>query len=311
MILTVTLNPSVDETLFVGSLQIGDTNRVTRVELDAGGKGVNVARVFVALGGQAVATGFLGGRHGRFVQMALNEEGVETDFEIIAGRTRRNICIEEAEDRPPTTLNEAGPTITEENWNALLERVKKHLPRVKWMATGGSLPPGAPRDAYKTLLELAREHGVSTVLDAEGPAMMQGLHGKPTMIKPNELEAERLVGMNLHSDNDFLGAASALSKKHGIPFVIISRGARGAVAITQHGAFKARPPLIQARSTVGSGDSLVGGALFIAAEGGTFEEALKWGVAAGTATAMTSGSEICTRQDTEKMLPEIVVQKIA
>lgn len=308
MILTVTLNPSVDETIFVEELRTHDTNRVLRVEVDAGGKGVNVARVAHALGSEVLATGFLGGKTGRFVQVVLDDEEVPHDFLILRQSTRRNICVEEVTGEPPTMLNEAGPHIEEMDWLALLAKVKELLPSVKWMTVGGSLPPGVPRDAYKTLIELATAAGVPCALDSDGPPMLAGIQAKPTLIKPNEKEAERLLSRPLHSDEQFFEAAEELAD-NGIPYVIISRGARGADALTPEGLLRCVPPEVHVRSTIGSGDSMIGGILHILSQGGSIEEALRWGTAAGAATATTNGAEIANREMVLELLNKVKVIK--
>jgi 1-phosphofructokinase len=308
MILTVTLNPSVDETLFVEELHTHDTNRVIRVEVDAGGKGINLARVAHALGSEVLATGFLGGKTGRFVQAVLDDEGVPHDFLTLHQSTRRNLCVEEITGEPPTMLNEAGPHVVEMDWLALLAKVKELLPRVKWMAVGGSLPPGAPRDIYKTLIELAHAAGVPCVLDSDGPPMLAGIQAEPTMIKPNEKEAERLLSRALHSDEQFFEAAQELAS-HGIPYVIISRGARGADAFTPEGLLRCQPPEVHVRSTIGSGDSMVAGILHILTQGGSIQEALRWGTAAGAATATTNGAEIAHREMVLELLDKVKVEK--
>ncbi|MEO0248650.1 MAG: 1-phosphofructokinase, partial [candidate division WOR-3 bacterium] len=308
MILTVTLNPSVDEAIFVDELRPHDTNGVLRVEVDAGGKGINVARVASALGSEVVATGFLGGKPGRFVQAVLKEEGVETDFIWLKQPTRRNLCIEERGEQPPTLLNEAGPHLEEQEWQLLQEKVRGWLPKARWVTFGGSLPPGLPRDAYRSLIQMAHEAGVPCVLDSDGPPMIAGLEAKPTLIKPNDLEAERLLGAYFHSDLDFIGAVEQLAAK-GIPYVIISHGARGATAYSPEGLWKATPPIIHSKSTIGSGDSMIAGMVHILAQGGSFEEALRWGTAAGAATAMSSGAEIANRQGVEQLLPQVQVKR--
>lgn len=308
-ILTVTLNPSVDETIYVDSLKPQDTNRVLNVETDAGGKGVNVARIAKTLGCQVMATGFLSGKTGRFVQAVLDVEAVPNEFVWLRhGHTRRNLCIEDQQGNPPTTLNEQGPSVSEEAWRALVEKIRVWLPSVRWMAVGGSLPPGAPPDAYRILIQMAREAKVACVLDSDGAPMVAGLEAVPTLIKPNEREAERLMGSPLPSDEAIFEAARHLSGR-GIPYVIISRGAKGADAVSPEGAFRAIPPSVISRSTIGSGDSMVAGILSRLIVGDPFPEALRWGTAAGAATATTSGAEIADKETILELLPGAVVSE--
>lgn len=309
MILTVTLNPSVDETVFVEALRLHDTNRVQRVEVDAGGKGINLARVAHALGSPVMTLGFVGGKTGQFVCAVLNAEGVPHDFIWLDKPTRRNLCIEEASGRPPTMLNEPGPEISQQHWEALLAKVEAYLPQASWLAMGGSLPPGAPREAYAILIERAHQAGVPCALDSDGPPMLAALSAKPDLIKPNEREAERLLGRALRGDTDCFAAARELHER-GIRHVVISRGARGADVVSNEGIFRAIPPQVQTRSTIGSGDSMVAGILHILAQGGSLEEALRWGTAAGAATATTSGAEIACREQVLELLPLVKIKRI-
>jgi 1-phosphofructokinase family hexose kinase len=309
MILTVTLNPSVDETIFVEQLRPHDTNRVLRVEVDAGGKGINLARVAHALGSPVMALGFVGGKTGQFVCAVLAAEGVPHDFIWIEGSTRRNLCIEEASGRPPTMLNEPGPEISQQHWEALLAKVDEYLPQASWLALGGSLPPGVPRDAYAILIERAHAKGIPCALDSDGPPMMVALRAKPELIKPNEQEAERLLGRALRGDHDCFPAAQELHER-GIRHVVISRGARGADVVSSEGIFRATPPTVQVRSTIGSGDSMMAGILHILVQGGVMEEALRWGTAAGAATATTSGAEIAHREQVLELLPHVKIRRI-
>ncbi|MCS7066770.1 MAG: PfkB family carbohydrate kinase, partial [Fimbriimonadales bacterium] len=199
--------------------------------------------------------------------------------------------------------------ISLQQWEALLAKVEAYLPQASWLAMGGSLPPGAPRDAYALLIERAHQAGVPCALDSDGPPMLAGLRAKPDLIKPNEQEAERLLGRSLQGDTDCFAAAQELHKR-GIRHVIISRGARGADVVSTEGVFRAIPPQVEARSTIGSGDSMVAGVLHILAQGGSLEEALRWGTAAGAATATTSGAEIACREQVLELLPLVKIRQI-
>ncbi len=143
MILTVTLNPSVDHTLFVGTIVLHDTNRVQRTERDAGGKGVNLSRVVAELGGKTSATGFLGGGPGAIIRQVLNDQGVLNEFTEVAGETRINFSIESG-DGPPTSFNEQGPEISPAELDTFRGRLQGHLREAEWLTLGGSLPKGVP-----------------------------------------------------------------------------------------------------------------------------------------------------------------------
>lgn len=308
MILSVTLNPAVDHALFVDGLKIGDTNRVVRNEIDAGGKGINLSRVAVELGAMSVATGFLGGGTGAFVRKVMNLQGVLHDFIEVEGETRTNFSVEDGTGAPPTTFNEQGPTISADCWELLQAKVRHYAARSKWVALGGSLPRGIPVEAYRVLIKIAHESGAKVILDADGEAMKHGILGEPEFIKPNMKEASRLLGEPIQTVDDALRAAATLHEAHEI--VVVSCGEHGAAMACRDGLFRGFTPQVKARSTIASGDSLVGGFLAALQQDLDLETALLWGLAAGAATATTDGAEIARRAVFEELLPQARIVRV-
>lgn len=307
MIVTATLNPSVDRLIYVRRLIAHDTNRILKVEEDAGGKGVNVARVLHRLGVSVVATGFLGGRPGRYVHHELTLEDVPSDFVWVKGDTRTNFAIQEEDGSPPTCLNERGPTISPEELEEFVRKIRQLAGQARFVTVGGSVPPGVPADIYAALAQTVHECGARLVLDADGEPLVKGLEGKPFLIKPNETETERLLGRAIDTLEDAVGAAVELHQQ-GIEIVIVSIGAKGAAVACAQGCWIAVPPRVQAVSTIGSGDSMIAGFLSALEQGGTVDEALRWGTAGGAATAMTDGSDIGTAEQIRALVPQVEVR---
>ena len=305
MVLTVTLNPSVDRAMFVEQVKMGDTNRVVRAETDAGGKGVNLSRVYSELGGETVATGFLGGGPGAFVRKVLTDQGLPHCFIDVAGETRTNISIEDLSGSLPTTFNERGPEIGADDIERLVDAIANHIPHATWISMGGSLPPGAPTDMFKRLVEMSRSLGVKSLVDADGEAMKLAMESSPDMIKPNEKEASRLLGRDLPGRNEALEAAVELYERlgGGDKIAVISRGAAGAVMACADGVFDGVSPNVDMKSTIGCGDSMLAGILWGIAQGESMEQSFKWGLAAGAATASTDGTGIARRPVVERLLP--------
>jgi 1-phosphofructokinase family hexose kinase len=309
MILTVTLNPAVDQTLYVDGLKPHDTNRVMRTETDAGGKGVNLSRVAVELGGDSLATGFLGGGAGAFVRRVLDLQGVRHDFVEVAGNTRTNFSVEDGSGEPPTTFNSPGPNVTEEEWADLVARVRAACKGAKWVTLGGSLPKGVPVEAYQELGEIAKKAGCRVALDSDGEAMRRGLDARPHLIKPNGKEAGRLLSRAVESVDDAVFAAEELRQylePDGV--CVVSLGAEGAVMASPEGTLIGRPIEVEAKSTIGSGDSLVGAMLAALGKGASLQQAFLLGLAAGAATAMTDGAEIARRPVVEELLPRALAE---
>lgn len=309
MIATVTLNPALDKTIYLERLLPNDTNRITKIEIDAGGKGINASRVLHELGSETIALGFAGGRTGRYIEHELNDEGIPTDFVRIAGETRTNVCVQEASGAPPTMLNEPGPFVGEEDLDKLLEKLCQVAKRCDMVILGGSPARNMPKDIYRTLAEAARTCGARIILDSDGEPMRLGMAARPFMIKPNRHEVRRLVGIDIQSPEDAVRALEPL-RNIGIAIAVISMGARGAIAGSQDGTWAATPPGIKPVSTIGSGDSMVAGIAHILSRGGTLDEALRWGTAAGAATAMTDGTEICKKPQVLDLLDRVQVEKL-
>lgn len=314
MILTVSLNPSVDHALFVDKLLVNDTNHVKRMERDAGGKGINVARVASEMGAETLATGFLAGGTGAFVRHVLNEQGVKHDFLEVPGETRVDFCIEEASGLPPTMFNEPGPEITADAFEYLRAYCKGLTANATWACFGGSLPPGVPPDALRTLIEDCRSETCSTVLDGDGDPLKHGIQAGPTFIKPNTKEASRLLGRVIKTDDECILAARELEARlqttrlGRAPIVVISRGEAGAVMATENRIYVGRSPQVKVNSTIGSGDSLIGALIWALESGKPIEESFQYALAAGAATATTDGSEIARRPVVLDLLPRAIVE---
>jgi len=311
MILTVTLNPSVDHAIFLDELKVGDTNRVRRTEIDAGGKGINLSRVVAALGGRTVATGFLGGPAGACVSGVLDAEDVPHDFVQIEGETRTNVSVEDKAGNPPTTFNDRGPGITVKEWEALLDKCDALAAEATFVALGGSLPPGVPTEAFQILTERLRARGLPVLVDADGEPMLAAMEAHPTMIKPNSKEAGRLLGTEVETDEQAIEACCRLRDRlapGGI--ALLSRGGKGAIMAAEKGVFIGRSPQVEVKSTIGCGDSLLGGFLWALTSGKDPAEALQWGMTAGASTAATSGAGLASRQIAEILYSRAEVERV-
>ncbi|CAN5463628.1 1-phosphofructokinase [soil metagenome] len=294
MVLTVTMNPAVDHQIFVPELQFHDTNRVGKTEIDAGGKGINLSRVYAELGGKTIATGFIGGALGQFVRTVLENQGVTCDFVEVPGQTRLNISIEDDSGRPPTTFNEKGPLILAADHDGLLEAIHRNIIPGCWVCLGGSLPAGVKQDVYLHLGKLVKELGCKLLLDADKEPGAFGMQAMPDFIKPNEKEAGRLLGRTLETTDDIVRAAIDLqSQLRPDALVVISRGEKGAVLASPDGVFVGESAPVEAKSTIGSGDSFLAGMLWAMEEAKVgLVAAFRWGLAAGAATAVSDGTEI-------------------
>lgn len=310
MIATVTLNPSLDEWVHLPSLRLGALNRASGFARYPGGKGINVSRVIHELGGRTTAYALAGGLDGQLLRQLLERLGIRCEFVPVAGTTRNNYKLQT--DHPPavTELNTAGPAVSRTALRALRGRVLRAPARC--VVLSGSLPPGAPASLYRDWITALRRRGVPVVLDASGAAMRLGVAARPWLIKPNRQEAEELLGTPIQRRRGYAEALRRLLRL-GPHVVILSLGAEGALmaVASPPGLWQARPPRVTTVSSVGAGDSLIGGLLWSWTRRASLVEAFRWAVACGTATAMTPGTELCHRADVRRVLRRVAIRRLA
>ncbi|MFQ5879942.1 MAG: 1-phosphofructokinase [Dehalococcoidia bacterium] len=310
MIITVTLNPAIDQTLVVSHLVPGDTNRVKAGRFDPGGKGINVSRVIHELGGQSLAMGFAPGSLGRYIEHTLAEAGIACDFLHTRGQTRTNITIVDEARSVQTVISAPGPETDPRHFDRLLERVRRHVQAGDWVVLAGSIPPPLPPTVYRALVEMVQRRGAKAVLDADGDALAAGLEARPYMMKANRWEVERLLGHSLPDATATVRAAEGIHQG-GVAIVVVTRGREGAVAVSDEGVWWATAPRVHPTSTVGAGDALLAAVVLVLGRGGPLTEGLQLGCAAGTATCLTPGTELCHCQEVERFLPRVRIQSLS
>lgn len=309
MITTITLNPTIDKTIYVSKLNCNDTNRVLKIETDAGGKGINCSRMLKRLGADTRALTMLGGKAGNFILSVLEKEGIPVDYVATEKETRTTIAVEESKDVPPTTLNERGGPIEHDELVELFQKAKDAAKLSSYMLLGGSVPLGINTDVYNVLSQIATGGGAKVILDADGDAFAEGIKSKPFMIKPNRGEAERYLNQEFASKTDVARAALKFAEM-GIELVLISLGKQGVIACYQDSIYDALAPEVEAVSTIGSGDSMIAGVIHSIRQGLGIEEALCMGCAAGAATAMSNGADIGEKADVDKLVSQVKISRL-
>ena len=309
MIATVTLNPSLDRIVTVHGLMVDESNRWTGTRLYAGGKGIDVSRAIHEMGGRTMAYGFIGGHGGRALEVLLDEEGVSFSFTPIEQETRTNFIIADTKTSRQTIINAPGPHISKKELERFANKLRRIHPRPDLMVAGGSLPPGIPVNIYYNIIMEAKGYGTRTILDTAGQWLEEGIKAKPYLIKPNVHEAEGLLKTELPTEEAIIQASLNLVEM-GIEIVVISRGKEGFIAATKERIFKAVPPPVKVRSAVGAGDSTIAGLALRLAHNEPLIEACRLAVAMGTAAVLTPGTELCHREDVERLLPQVKVSEI-
>ncbi|EYT79232.1 phosphofructokinase [Streptomyces sp. Tu 6176] len=285
MIVTVTPNPSLDRTYEVPSLDRGEVVRATGERVDPGGKGVNVSRAVAAAGRRTVAVLPLGGAPGALVADLLDAQGIEVAPVPVAGATRSNIALAEA-DGVLTKINAPGPELTAAEQEALLESVRRRSRGADWIACCGSLPRGLAPSWYADLVARAHTAGVRIALDTSGPALLAALRAGPDVVKPNAEELAQATGRPLATVGDAVRAAQEL-RGLGARAVLASLGADGQLLVDGAGVWFGAARVDSVRSNVGAGDSSLAGFLLA---GGTGGRALASAVAHGAAAVRLPGS---------------------
>ncbi len=256
-IVTITLNPAVDQTAAIPNFRAGAVNRVAWEQSDPGGKGVNVAAFLSEFGLSVTVTGFLGQRNAELFQRLFEQKQITNRFIPIAGQTRVNIkVIDDVQDQV-TDINFPGQPPTAEDIQALHRTIDELAIAHDWFIISGSLPAGVPPNIYAVLTQRLKAQGKKVVLDASGESFRQALDMAPDAIKPNLEELSELLGRPL-AEAEAAGAARELLAQ-GIQTVVVSMGAKGAVFVEADQAIWAKPPQMQVVSTVGAGDAMVSG----------------------------------------------------
>ncbi|MCD7867672.1 MAG: 1-phosphofructokinase [Clostridiales bacterium] len=310
MIYTVTLNPALDKTVEIPSLTVDTVNRITQMRTDPGGKGINVSKVIQSLGGQSIALGILGGHTGLYVQNALAQMGLATDFIFVNGETRTNLKIIDPVHHTNTDINEPGVTVSGEILRQMLTRLLDRLKPDDIVVISGSAPKGSPGDTYYIWTRAAAQKGARVFLDADGELLRTGLQASPFLIKPNRRELSELIGQPLSTPEALAAAARSLREKYKIRKVVVSMGRDGALYITEKESLFAEGLKIPTGSTAGAGDSMVA-ALAVAEEKELpLEETVRLSTAAGAASVMCSGTQAAEYKIIKELLPKVRFHKI-
>ena len=294
MIVTVTMNPSIDTRYQLDKLIIDDVNRVTP-EKTAGGKGLNVSRVLLQLGDDVLATGLLGGHMGAYMAELMDADGVKNDFVPIAGETR--ICLNILHEGNQTELLESGPQIAPAELEAFTAKFAELAAKADVVTLSGSLPRGVDAGYYAELVKIAEEAGAKVLLDTSGASLEAALESdaKPELVKPNLTEINGLLGTSFTTDDVDAnlvcgcarrGALPADGRFSGIPWVVVSMGAAGSVGFHEGRAFRAKTPAIAAVNATGSGDSTIAGFAHAIAAGADDVTVLKTANTCGKLNAM-------------------------
>lgn len=309
MILTVTLNAAIDKRYVVEDFKIGEVNRVKECVYTPGGKGLNVSKPASIAGAKVVATGFVGGHAGNYIEGELKPFGIESAFYHMQEESRSCINIWDTVQKKQTEFLEPGFTVSEEDFEGFVEKFKSLVKDADVVAMSGSVPKGLDGRAYQRLVKIVKEAGKKVILDTSGKLLTAGIEAKPTMIKPNIDEIRMLTGSSCDDLNEIMEAAEQIHKE-GVEVVAVSLGGDGAIVVSSEGVYRAIVPKIDAVNTVGCGDSMIAGFALGFAEGLSIADTLKKASAISAAAALREETGFFVVEDMETIYPKVEIKKL-
>lgn len=308
LIVTLTVNPAIDHTISVDRLAFEDRAYINSRRDSAGGRGINAACVVHSFGGQSLAIFPSGGKNGKRLEEFVSTYGFPTVAVPVRHEIRTNLTITDKQGLT-VNLNEAGPQLEKSEVDRLEKAVQKSLDGAAWLLLCGSLPPGVPSGFYARLIGMARRKKVKTLLDTDGEAFREGVEAAPTAVAPNQQEAERLLNRALVTRNHFLDAAERI-RAMGPEMVVLSLGSRGAMGAVEGAIIEAIPPRVDVLCPIGSGDALAAAFAWSMERDSDFKDAIRWGVATGTASARLPGIRMASLAQAKEIYGQVEVRRI-
>ena len=304
-IVTLTMNPALDIGTRVPSVAPEIKLRCAAPQFHPGGGGLNVSRAIRFLGGESTAVFTAGGPIGDMLIHLLGEEGITNRPIPIAGITREGFAVYEESTKMQYRFNMPGPVLGADEWTACLEAVFDLNPA--YIVASGSLPQGVPAEFYGEITRYARQYHIRVILDTAGDALHKAFGQGVYLMKPNLHELELFAGEKIRDENHVRGLARRLIAEGLAEIIVVSMGAAGASLITEGRYVHLRAPLVNIQSRVGAGDSMVGGLAMGLAAGRPLLDAVRFGMAAGSAAVMTPGTELCRREDAYRLYEQIAI----
>jgi len=308
LIVTLTINPAIDRIVSIDRLAFEDRAYINSTRESAGGRGINVSSVIHSFGGETLAVLISGGDSGKRLEGLLGKCGYRIAVVPVQNEIRTNLTITDKHGLT-VNLNEPGPQLAKAEVARVERVVRDTLDHASWLMICGSIPPGVPPAFYGKLISMARHKKVKTLLHADGDALREGIAARPTVVSPNQQEAGRLLGQTLLTRTHYLEAAERI-RQLGADSVVLTLGSRGAVGAFADGLMEALPPRIDAVCPIGAGDALMAAYAWARERRTSVAEALRWGVAAGTASARLPGMSFASLAQAREIYRQVEVRRV-
>ncbi|MBN2427172.1 MAG: 1-phosphofructokinase family hexose kinase [Deltaproteobacteria bacterium] len=305
-IVTMTMNPAIDKSSSVAHV-IAERKLYCRPpRFDPGGGGVNVCRAIRKLGGESMLLYPTGGLTGERLQQLLDQEGLDHRPFPVKGLTRESLVILEESTGRQYRFGMPGPEFQEQEWERSLDALSVVEPPPDYLVASGSLPPGVPTDFYARVARVGKDRKAKVIIDVSGEALEEALKEGVYLIKPNVREFRELVREDVKEESQIKAEAQEMVKSGRCEILVISLGAAGALMVSEEFVEHILPPTVPIVSKVGAGDSMVAGIVLGLARGKPLRESVLFGMAAGTAAVMTPGTELCRREDVERLYAQMI-----
>jgi len=308
-IISITFNPCIDKSISVSSLLPEKKLRCSTPVLEPGGGGVNVARAIKRLGDDAVALFPYGGHTGHILKQLLIKESIIMIAIETVNETRENLIVLDKEKNDQYRFVMPGPFLYENEWLRCLEAIRELRP-IKYIVASGSLPPGVPANVYARLSIIAKELNAVLIVDTSGEPLKHAVDAGVYLIKPNLSELALLAGVEYVKVQDVAYHAKAILSKKNVDNIVVSLGKEGAILFSGTETCRVNAPEVDIKSTVGAGDSMVAGLVYSISRGMNMRHALAYGVACGTAATLNPGTELCRKEDVEKLYAQIMNEQL-
>ncbi|RRB00005.1 1-phosphofructokinase family hexose kinase [Larkinella rosea] len=309
MIITLTLNPSVDISTTIDHLVPEQKLRCAAARYDPGGGGINVSRAIHRLGGKSRAVFPVGGATGSLLEQLVAEQQIDFQTVPMAGWTRQSFVVTETSTRQQFRFGLPGPAWSMDERELFLNTVLTFPKPIDYVVISGSFPPGLPADYCAVIARIVRQRGARLILDTSGEPLRMAVQEGAFLLKPNLGELASLVGVDKLELDEVEEAARSVIQRGWCEVVVLSLGPAGALLVAKTGhadqrieRFRVPAPTVKKQSTVGAGDSMVGGMIYALSQGKSYEEMLRFGVACGTAATMNPGTELFHKDDVERLL---------
>lgn len=309
MILTVTLNSSIDKLYLMPSIQPETVMRVQEVHNSAGGKGLNVTRVAAKLGENVTAMGFTGGHNGRYLESLIAQDNVQCAFTHVQAETRCCINCWDLSTGKSTEYLEPGAPVTPEDVDRFFADFDARLPQADAVAVSGSVPKGVPADVYGQIIRRCKQRSIPVLLDTSGQLLTHAAEEKPSFIKPNTDEIFQLTGTPTASMAERILAVEQLHNA-GIACAVLSMGAEGALMACDEGVYHGQPPRLTPRNTVGCGDSMVAGFAVGFARSLPTLESFRMALAVSAANALSLYTGDFEPEDYRRLYPQVTITQV-